>query len=147
MEKGKKVIVFCDDSPTARMVVKDELEGQGYLIYDSSGPMELERLLGKNDQLRSSIDLFILDLAMPEMIGTQIGSTFPIVFGELDKIPFVIYSGEPQDRVKASIEEGYEFFGELFYKNFAGYVEKGEGSIKVLIKKVKEVLEKRPVKR
>jgi len=147
MEKGKKVIIFCDDSPTARMVVKDELEGQGYLVDEASGPSELERMLTKNDQLRKSIDLFVLDLAMPEMIGTQIGSTFPIVFGELDRVPFIIYSGEPQERVKASIEEGYEFFGELFYKNFAGYVEKGEGSIKVLIKKVKEVLEKRPVKK
>jgi hypothetical protein len=69
------------------------------------------------------------------------------VFGELDKVPFIIYSGEPQERVKAYIEEGYEFFGERFYKNFAGYVEKGERSIKVLVNKVKDVLEKKPVKR
>ena len=71
MEKGKKVIVFCDDSPTARMVVKDELGGQGYLVYEASGPSELERMLTKNDQLRKSIDLFVLDLAMPEMIGKR----------------------------------------------------------------------------
>jgi len=147
MEKGKKVIIFCDDSPTARMVVKDELENKGFIVYDAGGPSELEKMLSKNEQLRNSIDLFILDLAMPEMTGTQVGSAFPVVFGELDKVPFIIYSGEPQDRVKASIEEGYEFFGELFYKNFAGYVEKGEGSIKVLVAKVKDVLERRPVKR
>jgi hypothetical protein len=80
---------------------------------------------------------------MPEMIGTQVGSTFPMVFKELDSVPFVIYSGEPQDRVKKSIEEGYEFFGERFYKNFAGYVEKGEGSVKVLMNKIKDVLDKK----
>jgi len=145
MEKGKKVIVFCDDSPTARMLVKDELSAQGYIVYEAGSPRELEGILAKDEQLRNRIDLFVLDLSMPEMTGTQVGSTFPVVFGELDKVPFIVYSGEPQARVKESIEEGYEFFGERFYKNFAGYIEKGEGSIKVLVKKVKEVLEKRPV--
>jgi len=142
MEEGKKVIIFLDDSPTARMVVQEELEARGYVVHTAGSPSELENILTRNNRLRKSIDLMVLDLAMPEMIGTQVGSTFPVVFKELDRIPFVIYSGEPQARVKKSIEEGYEFFGERFYKNFAGYVEKGEGSVKVLVEKIKEVFGK-----
>jgi len=139
MEQGKKVIIFLDDSPTARMVVQEELEVKGYIVYAAGSPSELETLLSRNARLRTGVDLMVLDLSMPEMIGTQVGSTFPVVFKELDQIPFVIYSGEPQARVKKSIEEGYEFFGERFYKNFSGYVEKGEGSVKVLLEKIKEI--------
>jgi len=142
MEEGKKVIIFLDDSPTARMVVQEELESRGYIVHTAGSPSELENILASNNRLRKSVDLMVLDLAMPEMIGTQVGSTFPVVFKELDRVPFVIYSGEPQARVKKSIEEGYEFFGERFYKNFAGYVEKGEGSVKVLMEKVKEIFSK-----
>ena len=142
MDQGKKVIIFLDDSPTARMVVQEELESKGYQVFCAGSPSELESLLSSNAKLRTNIDLMILDLSMPEMIGTQVGSTFPVVFKELDKVPFVIYSGEPQLRVKKSIEEGYEFFSERFYNNFAGYVEKGEGSVKVLLEKVKEVFAK-----
>jgi CheY-like chemotaxis protein len=142
MDQGKKVIIFLDDSPTARMVVQEELESKGYVVYAAGSPSELETLLSQNAKLRTSVVLMILDLSMPEMIGTQVGSTFPVVFKELDQVPFVIYSGEPQARVKKSIEEGYEFFGERFYKNFAGYVEKGEGSVKTLGDKLKEVFSK-----
>jgi len=147
MKKGKKVIVFCDDSLTARMVVKDELEAQGFIVYEASKPSELEKMLSENEEIRSSIDLIILDLSMPEMTGTQVGSSFPVVFKELEKVPFIIYSGEPQETVKASLKEAYEFFGEIFYKNFAGYIEKGEDSIKPLLSKVKEVMEKRQAKK
>jgi len=143
MEKGKKVVIFLDDSPTARMMVQEELETNGYMAYSAGSPSELESLLSKNRHLLTIVDLLVLDLSMPEMIGTQVGSTFPMVFKELDTVPFVIYSGEPQERVKKSIEEGYEYFGERFYKNFAGYVEKGEGSIKVLMAKIKDVFNKK----
>jgi CheY-like chemotaxis protein len=143
MDKGKKVVIFLDDSPTARMIVQEELETNGYMSYSAGSPSELESLLSKNRYLLKIVDLLVLDLSMPEMIGTQVGSTFPMVFKELDSVPFVIYSGEPQERVKKSIEEGYEYFGERFYKNFAGYVEKGEGSVKVLMVKIKDLFEKR----
>ena len=139
MEQGKKVIIFLDDSPTARMVVQEELESKGYVVHAAGSPSELGNLLAQNPRLRQTVDLMVLDLSMPEMIGTQVGSTFPMVFKELDRVPFIIYSGEPQARVKKSIEEGYEFFGEKFYKNFSGYVEKGEESVKVLVEKVKDV--------
>jgi len=143
MENGKKVVIFLDDSPTARMMVQEELETNGYMAYSAGSPSELESLLSKNRHLLKIVDLLVLDLSMPEMIGTQVGSTFPMVFKELDSVPFLIYSGEPQERVKKSIEEGYEYFGERFYKNFAGYVEKGEGSIKVLMAKIKDLFSKR----
>ena len=143
MEKDKKVVIFLDDSPTARMMVQEALETNGYMAYSAGSPSELESLLSKNRHLLKIVDLLVLDLSMPEMIGTQVGSTFPMVFKELDTVPFVIYSGEPQERVKKSIEEGYEYFGERFYKNFAGYVEKGEGSIKVLMAKIKDVFNKK----
>jgi CheY-like chemotaxis protein len=143
MEQGKKVVIFLDDSPTARMVVQEELDSNGYISYSAGSPSELESLLSKNRRLLTVVDLLVLDLSMPEMIGTQVGSTFPMVFKELEGVPFVIYSGEPQDRVKKSIEEGYEYFGDRFYKNFAGYVEKGEGSIKVLMAKIKDLFAKR----
>jgi len=143
MDKGKKVVIFLDDSPTARMMVQEELETNGYTAYSAGSPSELESLLSKNRHLLKIVDLLILDLSMPEMIGTQVGSTFPMVFKELDSVPFVIYSGEPQERVKKSIEEGYEYFGERFYRNFAGYVEKGEGSIKVLMAKIRDLFNKK----
>jgi|GEM_PF-1362080 len=143
MKEGKKVIFYLDDSPTARMVLKEELEARGYEVYLASSPSEMEKILTKNNKLRKAIDLFVLDLNMPEMIGTQVGSTFSVVFEELKKTPFIIYSGEPQENVKKAIEEGLEFFGESFMENFSGYIEKGERAFPALLERIEKAFAKK----
>jgi len=62
------VILLVDDDEGVRDFVADGLRAEGYLVHEAShGAQALRRL-----QADSTIDLMVVDLAMPGMTGTEL---------------------------------------------------------------------------
>lgn len=61
------VILIVDDDEVIRMLLRQFLEGEGYAVIEAeNGPVALETLGGE------SVDLIILDIAMPGLDGPEI---------------------------------------------------------------------------
>jgi len=88
-----KAILIVEDEPGIRMSIKDELESEGYVVYEAEdGEHGLEIVH------RMSPDLIILDIMMPILNGTEMckrlrmsGDTTPILMltvkdKEIDKV-------------------------------------------------------------
>lgn len=59
-------VVFCiDDSATIRMLVKKTLEARGYQVREAEHGLDALAKLKENSQ----VDVFIVDVNMPEMDG------------------------------------------------------------------------------
>jgi CheY-like chemotaxis protein len=139
MKDKRYFIVYVEDSPVAREMVRDSLEGTEFLLEMASDVADLEkRILSDEDKVRQ-VDLFIFDFDMPEMTGTQIATVLEQAYQELKGTPFVIFSGRPREEVVQAIEDAYSY-SRAFAKNFKAYVEKKGGSVSELIDKIKEVL-------
>lgn len=81
MQDGKHVILFVDDDPDIRMVLKTVLEGSGYMAVEASSGEE-----GLRKYKEVNPDLVIVDLMMEEVdAGTNLvkelkalGNTVPV---------------------------------------------------------------------
>ena len=141
MGDEKKLIVYVEDSPSARAMVTEELESHGYQIMTATDAADLERRILSQDDLRARVAMFILDLEMPQMIGTQIGAVMDQLYPEFKEIPFIIYSARPEQEVIQAVDEVISYSGS-FSKNYRGYILKQAGSMEGLVNKVIEVMGK-----
>ncbi len=138
MRGDRYLVVYVDDSPVAREMVADGLEGTDLLLETASDVADLEKRILSDPNKLWQIDLFIFDFDMPEMTGTQIASVLDQTYRELKAIPFIIFSGRPREEVVSAIEDAYAY-SPTFAKNFKGYLEKRGGSVKELIDKIHEL--------
>ncbi len=134
-----------EDSPSARAIVSEEMESQGYEIMTANDVTDLERRLLSQPDILKRVDMFILDLEMPQMMGTQIGAVIEQIYEELKDVPFIIYSARPAGEVQIQVEETSSYAGR-FSKNYKGYIQKEAGSTEKLVAKVEEVMANLPGK-
>lgn len=139
MREGKHVIVHVDDSLTARALVYEALSAAGFAVHSAESAEDLEHRLLSDEGLRGVVDLFVLDMEMPDMMGAQVGAAIEAVYEDLAKVPFIIYSGKDEDWVEKMSADVAEL-SEEFKKNYKGYVGKGQKSTERLLQRVKEVL-------
>jgi len=139
MKENNDVVIYVDDSPSAREVVKEGFEGSGYLLRTATGVLDLEnRLLSDPDTVKK-VRLFIFDFEMPYLTGTQIASAMDKVYKELQDVPFVIFSGRPKDDVHKAIEDAKKR-SESFARNYRGFIEKKKDSVAELVARTGEIL-------
>jgi len=140
--KGKQyLVIFVDDSPSAREVVEDGFKDSGYLLVTAAGVVELENQVLTSSETLKQVDLFIFDFDMPYLTGTQIASAMDRVYAELKDVPFLIFSGRPQDEVLKSIETSKKS-SPSFARNYKGFVPKKENSLSDLLAVVGKILKK-----
>lgn len=139
MKGGKYVIVHVDDSLLAREVVKEALTDAGFLVYSAIDAQDLEQRLMVKSDLRAVVDLFVLDMEMPDMTGAQVGAVMNAFYEELSRVPFIIYSGKEKEWVEEMSREVAQV-SEGFRANFRGYFGKGEGSTEKLVATIKRML-------
>ena len=91
MENGKNKILIADDEKEIRDIIKLLLMGEGYEVVTAENGTQVLRLADE------SIDMFLLDVNMPELSGFAVGAELrkkyyaPIIFltaysGESDKV-------------------------------------------------------------
>lgn len=140
MRSGKYVIMHVDDSLTARELVREVMEEAGFEVREAESASDMEIRLSRNPGLREVVDLFILDMEMPDLTGAQLGAVIQEVYQELTRVPFIIYTGKEREWVESKIEEVAEI-SEAFRKNYRGCLTKVPGSEEQLVDMVKKVLE------
>ena len=139
MRNGKIVIVHVDDSRTAREMVREVLTDAGYEVHSADDAQDLEQRLLARDDLRAAVDLFVLDMEMPDLMGAQVGAIIDAVYEDLSHVPFIIYSGKQKEWVeKMSAEVASMSSG--FQKNYKGYVPKEAGAGKKLLELIAEIV-------
>lgn len=139
MKNGKYVIVHVDDSLIAREMVKEALTDAGFTVFSAIDAQDLEQRLMIKSDLRATVDIFVLDMEMPDMTGAQVGGILNIFYDELNHTPFVIYSGKEQEWVEEMSQE-VAGVSEGFRNNYKGYIGKGVGSEQKLVDKVRQIL-------
>ncbi len=139
MREGKYVVVHVDDSPTARELLKETFSEPVFELISAEHASDLETRVLSDPSIRGSVDMFVLDMEMPDMLGAQVGAVVHALYEELASTPFIIYSGKEKDWVEQMSKEVAEF-SEGFRNNHKGYVMKGPGSEDLVVAKVKEVL-------
>ena len=142
MRSGKYLIIHVDDSPTVREIVKETLVQAGYIVRSADDAQDLERKLSTDPALRDAVDLFILDMEMPDMTGAQIGAVMQEVYNELSRVPFIIYSGKERDWIEERTKE-VAGMSKSFLRNYSGYLAKKPGSEEFLVELVQSVLAKK----
>lgn len=91
MENGKNKILIADDEKEIRDIIKLLLMGEGYEVVTAENGKQVLELADE------SIDMFVLDVNMPELSGFAVGAELrkkyyaPIIFltaysGESDKV-------------------------------------------------------------
>jgi len=139
MKDKKYLIVFVDDSPSAREMVKDGFRETEYLVKTCSGVVDLETQILSDPVTVKQVDMFIFDFEMPYLTGTQIASALDKVYMELKDIPFFIFSGRPKEEVLKSIADAQKHSA-AFARNFRGFVSKKGESIEELFAEIGKVL-------
>ncbi|HUT55585.1 MAG TPA: response regulator [bacterium] len=139
MREGKIVIVHVDDSRTAREMVREALTEAGYEVHSAEDAQDLEQRLLANDEFRASVDLFVLDMEMPDLMGAQVGAIIDAVYEDLTHIPFIIYSGKQKEWVEKNSAE-VASMSPGFQKNYKGYVSKDAGAEKKLLELIGEIV-------
>jgi CheY-like chemotaxis protein len=141
MKGDQYLVIFVDDSASAREVVEDGFRDTGYLLKTAAGVVELEnRVLSSKENLKQ-VDMFIFDFDMPYLTGTQIASAMDKVYSELKNVPFLIFSGRPQEEVLKAIESAKKN-SPTFAKNYRGYVPKKGDSVTELLATIGKILKK-----
>ena len=141
MKGDQYLVIFVDDSASAREVVEDGFKDTGYLVKTAPGVVELEnRILSSRENLKQ-VDMFIFDFDMPYLTGTQIASAMDKVYAELKDVPFLIFSGRPQEEVLKAIESAKQT-SPSFAKNYRGFVPKKGDSIAEFLEAMGKVLKK-----
>jgi CheY-like chemotaxis protein len=142
MRGGKYVIVHVDDSRTAREMVREALTEAGYEVHSAEDAQDLEQRLLSKDDVRATVDLFVLDMEMPDLMGAQVGAIIDAVYEDLSHIPFIIYSAKQKEWVDKRSEE-VASMSSGFRRNYKGYVSKEVGAEKKMLEMVKQILEKK----
>jgi len=143
MRGDKYVIVHVDDSPTARELVRESLVEAGFEVHSAEDAQSLERLLLDAPDLRNDLDLLVLDMEMPDMMGAQVGAVVMEVYPELERKPFIIYSGKDEDWVEKMSRE-VASMSEAFTRNFKGYQAKEPGAAERLVRMINSILKNQP---
>jgi len=143
MKGGKYVIVHVDDSLIAREMVKEAMTDAGFMVFSAIDAQDLEQRLMIKSDLRATVDLFILDMEMPDMTGAQVGGILHAFYDELGRVPFVIYSGKEKEWVEQMSQE-VAAVSEGFRNNYKGYIGKGQGSEEKLVALVRSIIETKP---
>jgi CheY-like chemotaxis protein len=122
MEKAKKTVVVFDDSPIVREVVSDALEAKDFVVRSAGTVGDLDNILS-----RSTPDLFILDMLMPEVFGDDVGHVLRVI--RKQTAPIILFSAA--DPVK--LAERVEAVG------LDGFVSKDDG-VGALVERVVELI-------
>ena len=139
MKDKKYVIVFVDDSPSAREMVQDGFRDTEFILKTASGVVDLESRILSDPSTVKQVALFIFDFDMPYLTGTQIASAMDKVYQELKDIPFVIFSGRPEEEVQKAIEAARKH-SPSFARNYRGFVAKKGESITELLAEIGKIL-------
>lgn len=141
MKGDQYLIIFVDDSPSVREVVEDAFKEAGYLLKTAPGVVELENRVLSSPETLKHVDMFIFDFDMPYLTGTQIASAMDKVYSELADVPFLIFSGRPQEEVLEAIESAKKN-SPTFAKNYRGFVPKKGDSVAELMAVMGNILKK-----
>jgi signal transduction histidine kinase len=123
--KGKETVLLVDDEDIILDVGKQMLKKMGYQVLLAKGAKEAIEVYKEN---RDKIDLVILDMIMPEMVGDE-------AFDRLKEI---------DPKIKVLLSSGYNIDGkasELLERGCNGFIQK-PFSMKQLSQKIREILDK-----
>jgi signal transduction histidine kinase len=123
--KGKETVLLVDDEDIILDVGKQMLKKMGYQVLLAKGAKEAIEVYKEN---RDKIDLVILDMIMPEMVGDE-------AFDRLKEI---------DPKIKVLLSSGYNIDGkasELLERGCNGFIQKPFG-MKQLSQKIREILDK-----
>jgi signal transduction histidine kinase len=123
--KGKETVLLVDDEDIILDVGKQMLKKMGYQVLLANGAKEAIEVYKEN---RDKIDLVILDMIMPEMVGDE-------AFDRLKEI---------DPKIKVLLSSGYNIDGkasELLERGCNGFIQKPFG-MKQLSQKIREILDK-----
>ncbi len=133
------LVIHVDDSRTAREMVREALEDAGFRVMSAEDVQDLEQRVMQDESVRNEVKLFVLDMEMPDLMGAQVGAIMADLYKELEKIPFIIYSGKEQEWVERMSREVAEFSGS-FHRNFQGFISKNKGGETRLVELVRSTL-------
>ena len=102
---GNEVILIVDDEETIRSLVKDILESMGYTVIGAADGREAVALYKERG---STIDLVVLDMAMPGMAGPE---TFERLMAMNPALKAILSTGYAEDeRARNLIGKGVKAF-------------------------------------
>jgi len=129
LPRGTETILFVEDDPSVRGLGSRILRQQGYIILDAANGDEAIHVV--SDRVIKSIHLLITDVVMPQMGGKELAEKFKTLYPDA-KVLFI--SGYTDEAIlhQASLQRGEPFLLKPF-------------SILTLAKKVREVLDQRPI--
>jgi two-component system cell cycle sensor histidine kinase/response regulator CckA len=78
--RGSETILLVEDNDQVRQLIRRILESNGYQVLDAASPQEALALFEKH---RSSIQLLLTDVVMPQMSGRQLAEKLLASYGEL----------------------------------------------------------------
>lgn len=123
--EGKETVLLVDDEEIILDVGEQMLKKMGYQVLLAKGAKEAIDVYRKN---RDKIDLVILDMIMPEMVGEE----------AFDRLK------EMDPKIKVLLSSGYSLDGkasELLERGCDGFIQK-PFSMKQLSQKIREILDK-----
>ncbi len=135
-----ELVVHVDDSRTAREMVREALENAGFRVLSAEDAQDLEQRVMQEGNVRNEVKLFVLDMEMPDLMGAQVGAIMADLYHELERVPFIIYSGKDQEWVENMSKEVAEY-SEAFHRNYKGFISKNKGGEKKLVELVRETLD------
>ncbi len=93
-----KTILVVDDEPTIRKLVRAVLDGKGYRVLEAAdGPSALETAR------RERPDLVLLDLALPQLSGTEVCRRLKEATATAD-IPVLLLTGMVQQSKRGAAQ-------------------------------------------
>ena len=125
IERGTETILIADDEEMVLQVGEEMLNVLGYKVFSAAGGNEAVEVYRKR---QDEIDLIILDMIMPDMVGGE-------VYEAIRKI---------NPEVKVLLSSGYSINGEateILDRGCNGFIQKPFG-VKNLSKKIREILNK-----
>ncbi|MFO8056203.1 MAG: response regulator [bacterium] len=134
------LVIHVDDSRTAREMVREALEDAGYRVLSAEDGQDLEHRVMQEEDVRNTVRLFVLDMEMPDLMGAQVGAIMSELYHELERVPFIIYSGKDREWVERMSKEVAEY-SEAFHRNYKGFISKSRGGEKKLVELVQKTLE------
>ncbi|MCM8808821.1 MAG: response regulator [Candidatus Omnitrophica bacterium] len=84
----RKKILLVEDEENERILYKEELEREGFIVICCENGSHAIKLIEKDD-----FDLLVLDIKMPQMDGIE---TLGKILTKKRNIPIIIYTAYPQ---------------------------------------------------
>jgi DNA-binding response OmpR family regulator len=124
-EAPRKTILVMDDSEILRDIARYALEAAGYAVITAGTLDELE-----DRRARSSPDLIVMDVQMPESFGDDVAAVLKAVRGV--KAPILLFSSMEEDELSERAR----------YAQVEGFVSKSAG-IEALVDRIQALLGER----